>query len=107
MELTERSVRGRFRTDDLGRVVDADGNVQITGRSKEIINRAGKKFFPREVEEILYTHPQVMHAAMIGLPDVRLGERNCLCAVPKGDVVPTTEEFATFLRDQVADYKLA
>jgi non-ribosomal peptide synthetase component E (peptide arylation enzyme) len=97
---------GWFRTGDLGRVVDADGNVQITGRSKEIINRGGKKFFPREVEEILYTHPQVLHAAMIGMPDARLGERNCLCVVPKGDVVPTTEEFVSFLRDQVADYKL-
>jgi non-ribosomal peptide synthetase component E (peptide arylation enzyme) len=97
---------GWFRTGDLGRVVDADGNVQITGRSKEIINRGGKKFFPREVEEILYTHPSVMHAAMIGLPDVRLGERNCLCVVPKNDVVPTVNEFVEFLRDQVADYKL-
>jgi non-ribosomal peptide synthetase component E (peptide arylation enzyme) len=97
---------GWFRTGDLGRVVDADGNVQITGRSKEIINRGGKKFFPREVEEILYTHPGVMHAAMIGLPDARLGERNCLCVVPKSDVVPTVEEFVDFLRDQVADYKL-
>jgi len=97
---------GWFRTGDLGRVVDADGNVQITGRSKEIINRGGKKFFPREVEEILYTHPQVMHAAMIGMPDVSLGERNCLCVVPKGDVVPTVDEFVAFLRDQVADYKL-
>jgi non-ribosomal peptide synthetase component E (peptide arylation enzyme) len=97
---------GWFRTGDLGRVVDIDGNVQITGRSKEIINRGGKKFFPREVEEILYTHPQVMHAAMIGMPDARLGERNCLCVVPKGDVVPTVDEFVAFLRDQVADYKL-
>jgi non-ribosomal peptide synthetase component E (peptide arylation enzyme) len=97
---------GWFRTGDLGRVVDADGNVQITGRSKEIINRGGKKFFPREVEEILYTHPSVKHAAMIGMPDARLGERNCLCIVPKGDVVPTVDEFVDFLRDQVADYKL-
>jgi len=97
---------GWFRTGDLGRVIDADGNVQITGRSKEIINRGGKKFFPREVEEILYTHPSVMHAAMIGMPDARLGERNCLCVVPKGDVVPTVDEFVDFLRDQVADYKL-
>jgi non-ribosomal peptide synthetase component E (peptide arylation enzyme) len=97
---------GWFRTGDLGRVVDADGNVQITGRSKEIINRGGKKFFPREVEEILYTHPGVMHAAMIGMPDPRFGERNCLCVVPKGDKAPTLEEFVAFLRDQVADYKL-
>jgi non-ribosomal peptide synthetase component E (peptide arylation enzyme) len=97
---------GWFRTGDLGRVVDADGNVQITGRSKEIINRGGKKFFPREVEEILYTHPEVLHVAMIGMPDARLGERNCLCVVPKGATVPTLDEFVTFLRDQVADYKL-
>jgi len=97
---------GWFRTGDLGRVVDSEGNVQITGRSKEIINRGGKKFFPREVEEILYTHPQVLHAAMIGMPDVRLGERNCLCVVPRGAVVPTVDEFVAFLRDQVADYKL-
>jgi acyl-coenzyme A synthetase/AMP-(fatty) acid ligase len=47
-----------------------------------------------------------MHAAMIGVPDARLGERNCLCVVLKGDVVPTVDEFADFLRDQVADYKL-
>jgi non-ribosomal peptide synthetase component E (peptide arylation enzyme) len=97
---------GWFRTGDLGRVVDADGNVQITGRSKEIINRGGKKFFPREVEEILYTHPEVLHVAMIGMPDARLGERNCLCVVPKGHDVPTLDEFVAFLRDQVADYKL-
>ena len=97
---------GWFRTGDLGRVVDADGNVQITGRSKEIINRGGKKFFPREVEEILYTHPGIMHAAMIGMPDARLGERNCLCVVPKGETAPTLEELVAFLRDQVADYKL-
>ena len=47
-----------------------------------------------------------MHAAMIGVPDVRFGERNCLCVVPKGDTIPTLEEFVAFLRDQVADYKL-
>ncbi|HZV20639.1 MAG TPA: class I adenylate-forming enzyme family protein, partial [Hyphomicrobiales bacterium] len=97
---------GWFRTGDLGRVVDADGNVQITGRSKEIINRGGKKFFPREVEEILYTHPAVLHAAMIGIPDARLGERNCLCLVPKPGQSLSLDEAAGFLRGQVADYKL-
>ena len=64
---------GWFRTGDLGRYVDPQGNVQITGRSKEIINRGGKKFFPREIEEILYTHPKILHAAMVGIPDKRLG----------------------------------
>ncbi len=97
---------GWFRTGDLGRVVDADGNVQISGRSKEIINRGGKKFFPREVEEILYTHPNVMHAAMIGLPDARLGERNCLCVITKPGHDLSLEEAVTFLKGQIADYKL-
>ena len=97
---------GWFRTGDLARYVDRDGNIQITGRSKEIINRGGKKFFPREVEEILYTHPKVLHAAIIGVPDPRLGERNCLCVVPKGDSDIALSEIVDFLKGQVADYKL-
>jgi non-ribosomal peptide synthetase component E (peptide arylation enzyme) len=97
---------GWFRTGDLARYVDAAGNVQITGRSKEIINRGGKKFFPREVEEILYTHPKIMHAAMIGIPDKRVGEKNCLCVVPKPQRSIDLEEVIAFLKGQVADYKL-
>ena len=97
---------GWFRTGDLARYVDNAGNVQITGRSKEIINRGGKKFFPREVEEILYTHPKIMHAAMIGLPDKRLGEKNCLCVVPKSQQRIGLDELIAFLKGQVADYKL-
>ena len=97
---------GWFRTGDLGRYVDRKGNVQITGRRKEIINRGGKKFFPREVEEILYTHPKILHVAMVGLPDARLGERNCLCVVPKEGAELQLAEVVQFLRGQVADYKL-
>jgi len=97
---------GWFRTGDLGRVADAEGNVQITGRSKEIINRGGKKFFPREVEEILYTHPAILHAAMIGLPDERVGESNCLCVVTKPGKALTLDQAIAFLRNEVADYKL-
>jgi acyl-CoA synthetase (AMP-forming)/AMP-acid ligase II len=97
---------GWFRTGDLGRYVDAQDNVQITGRSKEIINRGGKKFFPREVEEILYTHPKILHAAIVGIPDRRLGERNCLCVVPKPQQTLALDEVVSFLKGQVADYKL-
>ena len=71
---------GWFRTGDLGRYRRRGGQrARSSGRSKEIINRGGKKFFPREVEEILYPHPKIMHAAMVGIADPRLGERNCLC----------------------------
>jgi non-ribosomal peptide synthetase component E (peptide arylation enzyme) len=100
------TVDGWFRTGDLGVVADDAGNVRIVGRSKEIINRGGKKFFPREVEEILYTHPKVLHAAMVGIADLRLGERNCLCVVPKNGATVSLAEFTDFLRDQVATYKL-
>jgi acyl-CoA synthetase (AMP-forming)/AMP-acid ligase II len=95
-----------FRTGDLGRYVDEHRNVQITGRSKEIINRGGKKYFPREIEEILYTHPKILHAAVIGIPDPRLGERNCLCVVAKPQQTLALDEVVTFLKGQVADYKL-
>jgi non-ribosomal peptide synthetase component E (peptide arylation enzyme) len=97
---------GWFRTGDLGRVVDAAGNVEIVGRRKEIINRGGKKFFPREVEEILYTHPKIMHAAMVGVADARLGERNCLCVIPKAGQTVTLGEMVAHLKGEVADYKL-
>jgi non-ribosomal peptide synthetase component E (peptide arylation enzyme) len=97
---------GWFRTGDLGRVVDQAGNVEIVGRRKEIINRGGKKFFPREIEEVLYTHPKVMHAAMIGIADKRLGERNCLCVIPKAGQSVTLAEMVAHLKGEVADYKL-
>ena len=97
---------GWFRTGDLGRVVDAAGNVEIVGRRKEIINRGGKKFFPREVEEILYTHSKVMHAGLVGVADARLGERNCLCIIPKAGQTVTLAEMIAHLKGQVADYKL-
>jgi acyl-CoA synthetase (AMP-forming)/AMP-acid ligase II len=96
---------GWFRSGDLGRV-DAQGNLRIVGRLKEMINRGGKKFFPREIEEILYAHPKVLFAAIVGLPDARLGERNCLCVVPRPGDPPTLEELLGFLGDSVAAYKL-
>ena len=87
-------------------MIDADGRLRIVGRLKEMINRGGKKFFPREIEEILYTHPQVLYAAIVGIPDPRLGERNCLCLVPRAGEVPTIESLIAFIGDSVATYKL-
>jgi acyl-CoA synthetase (AMP-forming)/AMP-acid ligase II len=94
-----------FRTGDLGQF-DAAGNVRIVGRLKEMINRGGKKFFPREIEEILYTHPKILHAAIVGVPDPRLGERNCLCVIPRAGASLSLEEAVEFLRGDVAVYKL-
>ncbi|HZO42305.1 MAG TPA: AMP-binding protein [Methylomirabilota bacterium] len=99
------TVDGWFRTGDLGQF-DAAGNVKIVGRLKEMINRGGKKFFPREIEEILYTHPKILHAAIVGVPDPRLGERNCLCVIPRPGQTLTLDEAVAFLRNDVATYKL-
>jgi non-ribosomal peptide synthetase component E (peptide arylation enzyme) len=96
---------GWFRTGDLGQL-EPSGNLRIVGRLKEMINRGGKKFFPREIEEILYTHPKILHAAIVGVPDPRLGERNCLCVIPRPGQAITLDEIVAFLRDQVATYKL-
>jgi len=96
---------GWFRTGDLGQL-DRAGNLRIVGRLKEMINRGGKKFFPREIEEILYTHPKILHAAIVGVPDARLGERNCLCVIPRPGERIALEDVVAFLRDDVATYKL-
>src|SRR3989454_438574 len=87
-------------------MLEPSGNVRIVGRLKEMINRGGKKFFPREVEEILYTHPGVLHAAIVGVPDPRLGERNCLCVIPRPGKSVSLQEMVAYLRDGVAAYKL-
>ena len=96
---------GWFRTGDLGQF-DGAGNVKIVGRLKEMINRGGKKFFPREIEEILYTHPKILHAAIVGVPDSRLGERNCLCVIPRPGQTIALGEVVGYLKDSVATYKL-
>jgi len=96
---------GWFRSGDLA-VMEPSGNVRIVGRLKEMINRGGKKFFPREIEEILYTHPKIIHAAIVGVPDARLGERNCLCLIPRPGAAVALEELVAFLKDDVATYKL-
>ena len=95
-----------FRTGDLGKYVDQAGNVMIVGRRKEMINRGGKKYFPREIEEFLYALPSVLHAAIVGVNDHRLGEKNCLCVVLKAGAQLTLAEVVASLKGQVADYKL-
>jgi non-ribosomal peptide synthetase component E (peptide arylation enzyme) len=95
-----------FRTGDLGQFVDNEGNVRIAGRKKEIINRGGKKYFPREIEELLYEHPKIVQVAIVGAPDPRLGERNSMCAIVKPGTTLELNEVVEFLKGRVADYKL-
>jgi len=73
---------GWFRTGDLARV-DQEGNVQFTGRLKELINRGGIKFNPVDVEIVIDRHPAVSQCAIVPMPDAVLGERACCFAVLK------------------------
>jgi 3-phosphoshikimate 1-carboxyvinyltransferase len=71
---------GWYRTGDLA-VIDADGFVRITGRVRDVINRGGEKVPVAEIEELLYQHPSVVDAALVAMPDERLGERACAFVV--------------------------
>jgi acyl-CoA synthetase (AMP-forming)/AMP-acid ligase II len=73
---------GFFRTGDLGRL-DAQGFLSVTGRLKEIIIRNGENISAKEIEDVLYAHPKIAEAAVIGLPDARTGERCCALVVPE------------------------
>ena len=87
---------GWFRTGDLA-VVGAGGNVAITGRSKDVINRGGVKYNPRDIEDLLAAHPRVDMAAIVPVPDPVLGERACCCITVAGDEAPSLEAICRYL----------
>ena len=80
---------GWFRTGDLG-TLDADGYLTITGRLKDIIIRKGENISAKEVEDLLFTHPQVGDVAVVGLPDPDSGERACAVVVTAAGAEPIT-----------------
>jgi non-ribosomal peptide synthetase component E (peptide arylation enzyme) len=96
---------GWFHTGDQG-AFDEHGYLRIVGRKKEMLIRGGANIYPREIEEVLYQHPKVMDAAVVGVPDARLGERVCACIVPRAGQTLSFDEIVDFLRDKIATYKL-
>jgi non-ribosomal peptide synthetase component E (peptide arylation enzyme) len=100
-ELTRQSFHpdGWFFTGD-SVVMDERGYITFVSRIKDIINRGGEKISPREVEEYLYAHPKVLAVAMVGMPDPRLGERNCVYIVPRPGETITLEEIVSFLQER-------
>jgi acyl-CoA synthetase (AMP-forming)/AMP-acid ligase II len=96
---------GWFRTGDIG-AFDAQGRLRIIGRKKEMIIRGGANIYPRELEEFLYEHPSVLDAAVVGVPDARLGERVCACVVPKRGETLSFDDVIGFLKGKISNYKL-
>jgi fatty-acyl-CoA synthase len=97
-EATAKAVdaSGWLHSGDLG-TMDADGYVRITGRTKDVIIRGGENIPVIEVENLLYRHPKVQDAAVVAMPDARLGERACAFVVPRPNERPTFAELTAFL----------
>jgi 2,3-dihydroxybenzoate-AMP ligase len=87
---------GFFRTGDLARF-DRSGNVTITGRIKDVINRGGEKISPAQVEKLLLAHTDIADAAVIGMPDRALGEKVCAYLRPTAGKTPTPDEITAFM----------
>jgi long-chain acyl-CoA synthetase len=95
---------GWFHSGDLGRA-DEDGYFYIVDRKKDLIIRGGYNVFPREVEEVLYEHPAVLEAAVVGTPDEKMGEEVCAAVVLRPQVRASAEELQQHVKSQLAAYK--
>jgi fatty-acyl-CoA synthase len=87
-------------------VMRDDGCVNISGRIKDMIIRGGENIYPREIEELLYLHPKVSEAHIIGLPDLKYGEEVCAWVRVKEGESATEDEIREFCRRQIATYKI-
>ena len=96
---------GYFLTGDLA-MIDEDGFVQVVGRRKEMIIRGGNNVTPREVEDVLRTHPAVDDVCAVGVPNELLGELVCACVVAVEGAIVTGDELKEFCRDHLVDYKV-
>lgn len=95
----EEGYGGYEYTGDIG-VFDERGNLTVVGRSKDMILRGGQNIFPKEIEDILGSHPKVRQIAIVPMPDPILGERACAYVVPTPGKKPTLEDLTSYLAEQ-------
>jgi fatty-acyl-CoA synthase len=96
---------GWMHTGDLA-TMDADGYLNIVGRIKDVIIRGGENIAPREVEELLHTHPAVCEAQVIGVPSGRYGEEVMAWVRLRNGVSVTGEELAAYCAGRIAGFKV-
>lgn len=95
---------GWFHTGDIG-YRDADGFFYIADRKSDMIIRGGENIYPREIDDLLYTHPAVAHAAAIGVPDELYGEEVAAFVVLKDGTTSSSTELIDYCREHLADFK--
>ena len=96
---------GWLHSGDLAEM-DEEGYVQIVGRIKDMIIRGGENVYPREVEEFLYTHPDIQEVQVFGIPDERYGEIVCAWVQLKQNATLNEEDVKSFCRDQITHFKV-
>jgi fatty-acyl-CoA synthase len=96
---------GWMHTGDLA-TMDENGYVQIVGRIKDMLIRGGENIYPREIEEFLHTHPEVVDVQVIGVPDVTYGEAVMAWVKVREGASVTSAELAAFCKGRIATYKI-
>jgi long-chain acyl-CoA synthetase len=105
-EETEAAFWGNwFRSGDIG-VIDEDGYLYIVDRLKDMIITGGENVYPREVEEVLYTRPEVLECAVVGIPDYEYGEQVTAFIVPKEGQQIDPETLKGYLKTKLAPFKV-
>jgi fatty-acyl-CoA synthase len=94
-----------MHTGDLA-TMDEDGYCNIVGRIKDMVIRGGENVYPREIEEFLYTHPDVADVSVVGVPDERFGEELCAFVVCRSGASPSEDTIREFCRSRLAHYKV-
>ncbi|HPJ30582.1 MAG TPA: AMP-binding protein, partial [Methanothrix sp.] len=104
---TEKAIdkEGWLHTGDLG-VLDDEDYCKITGRLKDMVIRGGENIYPREIEEFLYTHPDISDVQVIGVPDARFGEELMAWIKLKEGRTLTAEEVKLFCKGRIAHFKI-
>ena len=96
---------GWMHTGDLA-TMDDDGYVNIVGRSKDMIIRGGENVYPREIEEFLYSHPDILDVQVIGVPDLRYGEEIMAWLKVRGDATLDADSMRQYCQGRIAHYKI-
>ena len=100
----ESLVNGWLRTGDVG-VLDEEGYLTLVDRIKDMVNSAGLKIWPREVEEVLYTHDAIEECAVIGVPDPVYGENVKACIVLRPGATLDADDVVVFCKERLSSYK--